>query len=162
MNLNKILTIFIILMVLSISLSVVSADSSGPIDLGKITSSDMKIKDVSQKGSLPSTMSSSFSELYDVDFTANFEIDISKMSDSDKKLLTKAVEDKNTSFILNLTSNHDITVELYNGADYSIDGNTLKINADSTYTSNDDSKDVTVRSIGLRSSDNQLFFADMN
>ena len=46
MKFNKILTISIILMVLSISLGVACA-SSGPIDLGKITSSDFQIKEVS-------------------------------------------------------------------------------------------------------------------
>lgn len=165
MNFNKLLTISIILMLFSVSLGVVSADSSGPIDLGKITTSDFEITDVTSKDSIPSPAPSTSigsTNLYDVDFTAKFEIDISKMSDADKKLLTEAVDDENTSFILNLTSDHKISVEMYKGAEFSIDGDTLKIDASTYYTSIDNSKDVTVESVGLRSSDNQLFIAEMD
>ena len=164
MNFNKILTISIILMVLSISVGVACA-SSGTIDLGEITSSDFQIKEVSSKNSMPSPMTSSpapSTQLYDVDFTADFEIDTSKMSDADKKLLADAVKDKNTSFIMNMSSdNHKVTVELFQGADISLNGDTLKMGASSYYTSIDGSSDVTVDSVGLRTSDNQLFVAKM-
>ena len=164
MNFNKILTISIILIVLSISLGAVSAVSSGDIDLGKITTSDFQITDVSSKNSMPSPMTSSpatSTQLYDVDFIANFEIDTSKMSDADKKLLADAVKDENTSFILNLTSDsHKVSVELFQGADISLNGDTLKIGASTYYTSIDPSSDVTVDTVALRTSDNQLFVAD--
>ncbi len=166
MNFNKIFTISLILMVLSISLGVACASSSEPIDLGEITSSDFQITGVSAKNSMPSPVTSSpapSTQLYDVDFTANFEIDTSKMSDADKKLLTEAVKDKNTSFIMNMSSdNHKVTVELYQGADISLNGDTLKMDASTYYSSIDGSSDVKVDSVGLRTSDNQLFVAKMN
>ena len=151
-------------MVLSISLCAVSA-SSGNIDLGEITTSDFQITDVTSKGSMPSPVSSgpvTPSKLYDVDFTAHFEIDTSKMSDADKKLLTEAVNDGNTSFIINLTSDHKISVELYKGADFSLEGDTLKIDSSTYYTSIDGSRDVKVDTVGLRTRDNQLFVAEMD
>lgn len=161
MNFNKILMISIMLMLLSISLGAVSAYSE-PIKLGEITSSDFHVTDVSSKGSLPGSMSSSSTELYNVNFTADIKIDISKMSDANKKLLIRAADDENTSLILNLTSDNAVSVELYQGSDFSIDGNTLKIHSSTFYTSTDESKDVTINSVGLRSSDNQLFVADKN
>lgn len=163
MNFKKVLAMTIILMVLSISVGAVIAGSA--IDMGKITSSDFSIGDVSSKAPLSSPVpvgssgSAGSTQLYDVEFTADAQIDISKMSEADKKLLTKAVEDKNTSLIFNLSGKADISVELFQGGEFSIDGDTLKVHASTSYTSIDGSTDVELKSVGLRSSDNQLFIA---
>ena len=157
MNFKKILTISIILMVLSISLSVVSADSSDSIDLGEIKSSKLDILNVSKDTSIPGVGDS-----YSVDFNTDIEIDISKMNDTDKKLLTEAVKDKNTSFILNFTTaSSSISFEMFEGAEFTLDGDTLKIHASSDYSSSDGSDDVEIEAVAIRSSDNHYFAATM-
>ena len=115
MNFKKILTIALILATICITLTAISASNIETIEMGKIT-----------KGTVGISHSSGESdETYDFDI----EVDISKLSDSDKKTLEDIIKDDGTVFVVNATSNTGkVTFSDYMGIDEAyINGNTLVI-----------------------------------
>ena len=158
MNFKKILAISIILIALSLSLSAVSAGS--PIELGKIVSAPVEMGSTTSGPSLPSGFGSSgVTQLNKVEFTANIQIDISKMSDGDKDLLKKAIEDDNKTVTLNGTADTSISITLYQGADLSIDGDTLNVAVSSNYSTAGEGGELEISSVEV-TGNSQTFVAN--
>ena len=146
MNLKKIYAISIILIALSLSLGAISAGS--PIELGKIVSAPVEIDSVTPGSSVPSIVGgASSTPMNDIEFSSNIQIDISKMKDSDKDLLKKAIEDENKTVTLNTTSDHSISITLYQGVDLSIDGDNLNIEASSSFNTPGQPSSVKITSV---------------
>jgi hypothetical protein len=166
MNFKKILTISIILIALAVSIGVVCAESNG-INMGKITSSNVNINNVEPIASPTNTpisgpglsSSSSSSGEYNVDFSADAQVNISKMSEKDKKILTEAVNNGSGIIVLDITDGHSMTIELHQGGTMSIDGDTLSIQGTSSYTVPSSTGEIKLNSVGVKTSDNHLFTA---
>lgn len=164
MNFKKILAIGLILIALSISVNAVCAGTT-TVDLGKITSASVDVNGITERPTVsgptfgtpsPSTPTKEYS----VDFTANIQIDISKMSDADKDSFRKALDEGNNTLILNITDgNMRVSIELPNQGDVSIDGDTVNIGVSTSYTTHTNSGNPTLTSVGIRTGDNHLFVA---
>ncbi|WP_407453644.1 hypothetical protein [Methanobrevibacter sp.] len=151
MNFKKILGIGLILVTLCVGLSVVSA-SLAPINMGDITHSNLDITSYDQStGNLK--------------FTSDIDVDISALSAQDKDSLKKAIEDKNTTHILNMTCGNSIKITLwtYDGvADAKIDGDTLHIkNTKQNYKLTGGSPDdLKITGVAFNTTAGQLFVAE--
>ena len=99
MNFKKILGIGLILVTLCVGLSVVSA-SLEPINMGDITHSTIDITSYDQSTG-------------NLEFTSDIDVDISNLSAQDKDSLKKAIEDKNTTHVLNMTCGDSIKITLW-------------------------------------------------
>ena len=155
MNLKKTLVFTIILVALCMAVSVVSASLLEPIEIGDVTSYDLKMTDFDESTS-------------QVDFTTTAKVDISDLSESDKELLEKAIKDDNTAFILNLTAGTSIkiTISTFQGVDDAhIDGDILYVRHDSSYRSLSgnglEMDDLDLKAISFNTTDGQLFTAEV-
>ena len=164
MNFRKILAISLILIALSISVTVVCAGQTN-IDLGKITSSSIDVNSINERPSTPTpsigapTTDPQTTE-YDVDYTANIQIDISNMSAENKDLLKKALDGNDATLVLNIThGNGKLSVEMHQGADMSLNGDILNIGVSSSYPSYSNSRNLTLTSVEIKTGDNHVFVA---
>ena len=151
MNFKKILGIGLILVTLCVGLSVVSA-SLEPINMGDITHSTIDITSFDQSSG-------------NLKFTSDIDVDISDLSAADKDSLKKAIEDKDTAHILNMTcgSSIQITLWTYDGvADAEIDGDTLHIkNTKQNYKLIGASPDdLQITGVAFNTTEGQLFIAE--
>ena len=151
MNFKKILGIGLILVTLCVGLSVVSA-SLEPINMGDITHSTIDITSFDQSSG-------------NLKFTSDIDVDISGLSAADKDSLKKAIEDKDTVHILNMTcgSSIQITLWTYDGvADAEIDGDTLHIkNTKQNYKLIGASPDdLQITGVAFNTTEGQLFIAE--
>ena len=151
MNFKKILGIGLILVTLCVGLSVVSA-SLEPINMGDITHSTIDITSYDQSTG-------------NLEFTSDIDVDISALSAQDKDSLKKAIEDKNTTHVLNMTCGDSIKITLwtYDGvADAEIDGDTLHIkNTKQYYKLIGDSPDeLKITGVAFNTTAGQLFVAE--
>lgn len=151
MNFKKFLGIGLILVTLCVGLSVVSA-SLEPITMGDITHSTLDITSYDQSTG-------------NLQFTSDIDVNISCLSAQDKDSLKKAIEDKNTTHVLNMTCGDSIQITLwtYDGvADAEIDGDTLHIKNTKQYYKliGDSPDDLKITGVAFNTTAGQLFVAE--
>ena len=150
MNMKKILIACIVLLAIVSSLSFVSA--SDTILMGKVTNSEMNIDDASSSAS-------------EIKFDVNLEVDLSEMSDSDRKLLDAAIKDNDTALIINFTCGDSIKIAIWNYQamkDISIENNTLYVkNHTDTYTlgTGVEANNLKISGMSLNTTKGQMFDA---
>ena len=156
MDFKKILAIALVLAALCLCVSAVSAFDLGslsgpsePVYIGEITKDTVKISHT----------------LGDPDETYKFtiEVDISDLSDSDRKALEDAIGKDNTEFVINSTSDvGKVTFTDFNGLDdVYIDGDTLYIKNSQTFPYANDSEDsYSITAISFNTTSGQLFYAE--
>ena len=151
MNFKKILGIGLILATLCVGLSVVSA-SLEPINMGDITRCAIDVTSYDQSTG-------------NIKFTSDIDVDISGLSAQDKDSLKKAIDDKNTTHILNMTCGDSLKITLwtYKGvADARIDGDTLHIkNTKQNYKLiGATPDDLKITGVAFNTTAGQLFIAE--
>ena len=151
MDFKKILKISMLLMVLCISLSMASA--ADVIYLGDIESDTVITSDATH---VPIGDGQ-----YNLHYDADIVIDISSMSDADKKLLEDTVKGDNTTLMINMTADDmGISTETYQGMQMSVEGNTLNIKDNGTLIASSETPDVEIESVGIKAADGTLFLTD--
>ena len=131
-----------------------AADSNKIIKMGELTSSNVDISNIQEKSTpLPGSGGSDFT-LMSFDYSADAVIDISKMSDSDRNALEKALLDKNTTLTLNMTSDSSsISMTMYQDIDsMTIEGDTLHVKDSGSQSTGDVSGSVELKAVELESS----------